>query len=417
MKVAIINTYYKQGGAAIAALRLQQALNENGIDATLINKIGGNGEKQTSVYNGFTGLIKSFCHFVKERLYFLPHEKDKSIRWNFSPANTGSSIIHLPEVLNSDILHIHWTNHGFLSIEQLNELLLLNKPVVFTLHDMWLFTGGCHHSRGCNHFTNHCGQCHFMKNPGDNDLSYKIHHLKQKYFSEKIFTVITPSHWLAKEALKSSLLKNKEVNVIPNAIDTSFFFPEDKATIRIQKKVSPDEKVILFIAANAGSYFKGVSFLIDGLNALQKKRPDEKWKLVVAGRVKDEAIYHQLKIPYELIGSIADPNDMRKLYSAADVFVLPSLEENLPNTIIESMACGTPAVAFDIGGVKDIIDHKKNGYVASYKDANDLAAGIEWVFSNGFSLSTDARKKIVECFSKEAVIPQVIKVYQTLPGR
>lgn len=417
MNICLINTSYLQGGAAIACLRLKNALQD--VNVSLLNKYNDVVEQNVdSVYKGRVGKWMSFFHFVKERLFFLPYEKEKSIRFNFSPANTGVDISNHPYLRNADVLHLHWINAGFLSLKNLQQLEKLNKPIVWTLHDMWAFTGGCHHSRGCLHYESSCGNCPFLKKPKANDLSNKIHEEKERIYAGLNMSVVTPSNWLASCAKQSSLFKNRRIEVIPNPIDTSIYKPTEKKAARLQLHLKEEKIYLAFIAANVSTPFKGVNFLRDALRLLNEKHgvSKDQLELLVIGKVKDDA-YDDFVYPVHLAGVIRDEQQMVNYYNAADVFVLPSLEENLPNTIMEAMACGTPAVAFDTGGIPDLIDDGKNGLLARYKSAEDMAAKIYSLISNKELLgemSNEAVKKVKNHYSKEIIAEKYINLYRSL---
>jgi glycosyltransferase involved in cell wall biosynthesis len=272
---------------------------------------------------------------------------------------------------------------------------------------MWWITGGCHHSRGCNNFKNECGNCHFLISPSANDCSHLHFKTKLGMISSSRPTVITPSHWLAKTVAESAIGKYVDLTVIPNGIDLQIYKPQ---TVNINLELDSQKRIILFIAANASSPYKGVHYLIDAINAM----PDENLHLVVIGTVKDPKIFNRLKISYTLKGKISNKELLIAYYNRADVFMLPSLEENLPNTIIEAMACGTPALAFDTGGVSEIIDHCINGYVARYKDTADLTVGLKFILTADKSgLSAAAVSKIKSSFANDVVAQKLAELYLT----
>lgn len=419
MQICLINTHYRQGGAAIACLRLKKALLKKNIKARLLNKYNEVHEQDTdSIYSSTIGKWKSFYHFVKERLFFLPYEKDKTIRYNFSPANAGVNITNHPFVKEADILHLHWINAGFLSLKNLNQLQSLGKPIVWTLHDMWPFTGGCHHSRGCLHYEKSCGNCPFLKKPSDEDLSHQIHKEKQEIFSKLNLTVVTPSHWLATCAKQSSLLGNRRIEVIPNPIDTSIYKPADKKTERSRLGLNENKIYLAFIAANVSTAFKGVNFLRDALRLLYERYhvSKEQIELLVIGKMKDD-VYKDFFYPVHLTGVINSEQRLVSYYNAADIFVLPSLEENLPNTIMEAMACGTPAVAFNTGGVSDLIEDGKNGFVAQYKSSKDFADKLYKLIADKELLKEMSRQavdKVGQSYTEEIIVEKYIGLYRAI---
>ena len=414
------------GGAAIACLRLLKTLNQTeGIDATLLVQ-----EKKRDNSNvkaiAKTWLQKklAFGRFIQERLFFKFQEKNKEIRFAFSPANSGIDISEHPLVQEADIIHLHWINFGFLSIKSLEKLFALNKPIVWTLHDMWAFTGGCHHSGDCENFRNSCGNCiQYLKNPSPTDLSNQVWERKNAIFSptpalpnREGVSFIACSQWLAKRAKNSSLLKDFTVKAIPNPLDTSLFSPQNKADARKKLGLPTDKRLILFVAAKVSVIWKGFSYFQESLEILKTQNPNnQEIELVVLGESDTDTIQ---KLPFKAhaLGRISDVNQIVSVYSAADVFVTSSIQENLPNTIMEAMACGTPAVGFEVGGIPEMIESYKNGFLAKYKSAESLAEGMKWVLfeANHAELSNNARQKVLNNYSERVVLEQYLEVYRSL---
>ena len=417
INISLINTYYRQGGASIACTRLWQALNESGVHTDLLNLFSEEGVNHTSFLSGRSGKLISKYHFIKERLYFLRYERDSVSRWNFSPANTGVDVSDYPPVRFASVLHLHWINHGFLSLKSLKKLSELNKPIVWTLHDMWLFTGGCHHSRGCENYLVACGNCQFLKRPYPDDLSSEIFYEKQKLLSKMKLHVVTPSKWLAERASASGLLKDKKISVIPNPLDINLYKPSEKKLAKKSLGLSEDSKVILFMAANVSSEYKGVTYLEQALRLLKQQNKDlsENIVLLVVGRVKND-VFKNYPVKIICTGAVNDEQRIISYFNASDLFLLPSLEENLPNTIMEAMACGTPSVAFRTGGIPDLIDHMENGYLAEFRSAEDIKNGISTILSDSElskKMQINARKKVEENYSYRIVAAKYKEIYES----
>ena len=226
------------------------------------------------------------------------------------------------------------------------------------------------------------------------------------------------SQWLAGKAKTSALIKNHRVVSISNPIDIQKFkLFSDRGSCRRQLGLPGHKQLMLFGAANVTDKRKGIYYLIDALNRLLVADPRfaEKMGIVVLGEAKAEFI-SLVKIPVYPLGYVSDVSKIVILYNAIDVFVTSSLEENLPNTIMEAMACGVPCVGFHIGGIPEMIDHKENGYLAVYKDADDLATGIDWVLNKADrdELSRNARRKVEENYSEAIVAKQYIQLYRSL---
>lgn len=415
MKVVLINKTDVGGGAAVAANRLKEALRQEGVDASmLVQDAKQPGDGVVAVGDGFMHRQKAFYRFVMERLLFLPHEKNALERFAFSPANTGIDISHHPLVLEADIIHLHWVNQGFLSLESLQKLFSLGKPVVWTLHDMWSFTGGCHYSGSCLEFLEHCAYCPFLKKPGKNDLSARLFKQKKELYKHVSMHVVTCSKWLKSLSNESTLLRSKIFHQIPNPIDTNFYQPRDKKQCREKLGLPRDKKLVLFGAANVEDTRKGMRYLLEALDILKESFPlfRDNVELLVFGKMpKGKAKTFPFKT--HSFKFVSDHNVLVDLYNAADIFVLPSLQDNLPNTVMESMACGTPVVGFRIGGVPEMIDHEESGFLAEVRNALSLATGMhETLFLSDFEqMGAAARAKVVKCYSQKVVAQRYLTVY------
>lgn len=417
MKVVLINTSDSGGGAAIACKRLMEALTLEGIDVRMLvmtkkSQIVQIQAFKKSKYNKYASLFR----FMYERLSFVFHEKDKSVRFAFSPANIGVDISNHPWIKEADIVHIHWINGGFLSLRSLNKLLEKKKNHVFTFHDMWLFTGGCHYAGDCINYETQCHHCQFLKRPSENDLSSKVWNKKASLFKEKKLNIVCCSEWLAKTARKSSLLQNANIQNIPNPISLIEFKPKDKTETREKLQIPTKDFVLLFGAANINDKRKGFVYLLDALKILKEKN-QIKTKLTIAvfGKAKD---FDPNQIPFPVInlGQISSLEKMAEVYAMADLFILPSLEDNLPNTVMESLACGTPVVAFNIGGIPEMVEHKKTGIIVDKISAETLANGILKAIQSPDieKWSSNARHKVEEEYNQQAVAQKYIKVYNNI---
>ena len=390
MKVVLVNTK-TPGGALVACKRLYDALKKQGIEVSLV-------EIKASKWNFFW---ERFCiwvanHFSRKNLFAV------------SIANTGTDISKLPEIQAADIIHLHWINQGGVSLNTIAQLQALGKPIVWTMHDMWPFTGICHHAYECTRYHERCGLCHLLNKPSTKDISYKTLQIKKNLYSSYIHYVAVSS-WLQEKAVSSPLVKN--VITIPNTLDTSVFSFQDKREARCFYNLPADKKIIIMGASKLNDPIKGFQFLREALAYL--KTP-EKICLCVFGNIKNEPQFLDgLPVQVVWINRSFTPNDLAKLYAAADVTVVSSLYETFGQTLSESLACGTPVVSFDNSGQTDIVVHKKNGYLAKWKDAYDLARGIDFVLSNSFDVK-ELRNEAVSKYSESVVANQYIALYQSL---
>jgi glycosyltransferase involved in cell wall biosynthesis len=357
---------------------------------------------------------------LAERLPFIWfHAENKSLRFAFSTANTGTDISQRPEIKDADIINLHWTNFGFLSVDDIALLLETGKPVVWTLHDMWAFTGGCHYAGDCDHFKNQCGDCWMLRDPAESDLSHRgwLNKLAM-YKHARNLTFVTCSRWLAEVARTNSLIKDFRIEAIPNPIDTEVFSPKEKAALRGKWNIGQSAKVILFGAANILDRRKGFGYLLAALQKLKESNEAQHIVVVIFGKNKSFDIS---EIPFKThqLNIITSEADMAEVYNLADVFVNPTIEDNLPNTVMESLSCGVPVVAFNTGGVPDMVDHRENGYLAEYKSPDDLAQGIGFVLHSGnyAELSEKARKKVLQNFTGDIVASKYTDLYHSLLKR
>ena len=421
MNITLISTSENKGGAAVACSRLLQALKQYGIPAKmLVQEKKSNDSDVISTTHSKVKHYYNFIRFAWERLVFALWEKSRDVRFAFSLANTGEDISKMTIIQNSDILHLHWINQGFLSLLSIRKLLNLKKPLVWTLHDMWLFTGGCHYAGDCNNFETECHNCPFLKKPGFNDLAYKIFQAKLHLFQQidlETITFVACSQWLAERAKKSRLLKRFNIISIPNPIDSIAFYPVDKMAARIKAGLPKDKKLILFGAGNIFDKRKGIDYLHQALNSISTQHPELalQIELVVFGKSK-QPLDNLFPMKIHNYGVLHGENLLLNLYNSCDAFILPSLEDNLPNTIMESMACGTPVAAFRTGGIPEMIEHLKNGFLADIRSVSSLVEGIIYLlFSDSAkNLRMNARAKTKIEYAPQIIASQYEKVYNRL---
>jgi glycosyltransferase involved in cell wall biosynthesis len=326
----------------------------------------------------------------------------------FSTGITGYPVHKHPQVAAADIINLHWVNSGFVS---LSDLIKINKPIVWTLRDMWPMTGICHYALDCHRYKNQCGRCPQLHSHLEYDLSRIIMRRKIKALSKIEVTAVGISRWISECARESAPFRNKRIEVIHNAIDTHGFQPIDKVTARMIFGI-PNKKCILIGAHNVTSYYKGIKEFFDALRLLSNKK---KYHVIVFGQQNND-VMAKADIEYTSLGFLHDMPSLRLAYSAADVFVAPSRAEAFGKTLAEAMACGTPVVAFDATGPKDIVDHQLNGYLAKPFDTEDLAHGIEWVISHPQPelLAKEARDKSMRAFAPNVIARKYLDLYTTI---
>lgn len=416
MKVLIVNTSEKTGGAAVAASRLMEALNNYGVKAKMLVT-----EKETD-HLTVIGLPQTpwlRWHFLWERLviWFHCHASRKHL-FEIDIANTGTDITKMHEFWEADVIHLHWINQGMLSLKVLRKILLSGKPVVWTMHDMWPATAICHYTRGCDHYQTECCHCHLLPGNGsDKDLASSIWKEKKDVLGSREVAFVACSQWLRNEAAKSALIQKQHIIDIPNAIDTHTFQPIDKKKAREEEGLPTDKRLILFVSQRVTDERKGMRYFVEAVNKLADTYPAMKGTTGVAilgGHA--EEIESMLKLPVYPLGYVNNEQRIVHIYNTADVFVLPSLEDNLPNTLMEAMACGVPCVGFNVGGIPEMIDHQQNGFVAKERDADELAKGIHWVLEEGNyeQLQQQCLHKVKTCYSQQHVAHRYIELYEQL---
>lgn len=413
MRVLIVNTSDKVGGAALASYRLMEALNNNGVKAKMLvcdKKSAG------ITVVGISNKILRKWYFLWERwCIFCRLHFSKEHLWEIDTASVGFDITSLPEFQEADIIHLTWINHGMLSLTSIKKILKSGKPVVWTMHDLWNATGLCHYSRECDKFTSHCNNCVLLPNGGgDNDLSSVVFDKKKKLYSLGNIYFVTCSKWLRGEAEKSGLFIGQRITDIPNPIDTRIFHPTDKREARLSAGLPLDRKLILFVSQNVKVERKGIKYLVEAINTLVANDPDAKntMGIAVLGGHSAEVI-DMLSLPSYPLGYVSDEKKIVDIYNSVDVFVTPSLEDNLPNTIMEAMSCGVPCFGFSIGGIPEMIDHKENGYVAEFKNAVDISKGIRWVLEEAdySALKDNCVHKVAKSYSQNSVSMKYIDIY------
>ena len=416
MKVLIVNTSEKTGGAAVAAHRLMEALTIFGVKAKMLVR-----EKETGQI-AVAALPQSPLlrwYFLWERLIiFFFCRGSRQHLFEIDIANAGTDITQLPEFREADVIHLHWINQGMLSLKNIRKILDSGKPVVWTMHDIWPATAICHYTRGCQHYLTDCRNCHLLPGNGSgNDLAARIWKKKVRMLRDRKITYVTCSRWLREEASKSALLAGQTIVNIPNPIDTNIFKPVDKKKARKAEGLPVDKRLILFVSQRVTDKRKGMEYFVQAINQLAERYPEmrETTGVAILGGHAEE-IANQLLLPTYPLGYVNQEQRIVRIYNTADVFVLPSMEDNLPNTLMEAMACGVPCVGFHVGGIPEMIDHRVNGYVAALRDADDLAQGIRWVLEEADypTLSRQCIHKVMTSYSQQRVATKYIEVYEQL---
>ncbi|MEC7500488.1 MAG: glycosyltransferase family 4 protein [Planctomycetota bacterium] len=417
MRVIQFNTT-TSGGAAVAARRLHDALVKNGISSQFCY-LGPkrNSKPKDASYQNVNSQWKNNRSL---RTWLIKRLQKIGLNRALKGRDPGLELFSSPRVypatlfgdlgLETDIIHLHWIaklidyKSFFASIPD-------DLPVVWTLHDMNPFTGGCHYAGQCTQFEKECSQCPQLGTPGQQDLSWNFFHEKNEAIKNKNIHIVTPSHWLESVARRSAILGNaKSFRTIPYGLDTAVFRPYEKKEARAQLGIRSDKVIVGFGAESLTNYRKGFQHLGQAFTKLSTKHN-------IAALAFGSGDLRDFDLEVISTGFVSDPHQQALIYSAADLFVMPSLEDNLPQTGIEAMACGTPVVAFDAGGVSDYVKHEETGLLAITGNTADLATQIDWLVTHHKERSMMGKK--ARAFASDYFDPQkqaakYVALYQQL---
>lgn len=402
---------HENTGAGRAAMRLHEGLIQLGQQSSVLT--GRKTSSLKSVYQlGFTDSTLKETQFILVNKFLNPKLNKKTSV--FSINVTPSQVIKKIRTLNPDIINLHWVGWEFISIE---EVKALKVPIVWTLQDMWPFTGGCHYSEGCEQYTKSCGNCPQLNTNKQQDLSHWVWQRKARAWKNLNLAIAAPSHWIADCTQRSSLFKDVKIEVIPFCLNTQKYHPISQKSARKVLNLPNDKSLILFGAFRAtDDYRKGFHLLKAAIHELAVSGWATKVEFVVFGSPEPEnPLNLEFKVHY--LDHLNDDLSLALVYSAADVMVVPSLQESFGQTASESLACGTPVVAFNTTGLKDIIDHHINGYLAEPYQIEDLAHGIAWVLEDPERhqiLRKAARRKAEESFSLKLQAQRYVELYSRL---
>lgn len=401
MRVLLLNTFPKSGGAAVAANRLACALKNKGV-AVEFGSFYPDGQIKPSMASGWRNKLR----FILDRLAVKIRIADKSFLYRFSGDYVGLDITRTPQYHQADIVHLHWVNFGFMNSQMVAKI-AAEKPVFWTLHDMWAFTGGCHYALDCELYQSSCNQCMYLKN---SSWSAQIQVNKLKRWRNVQLNIIACSNWLADRARSSKVLQDHSIQAIGNTLDFDLYHKKDQLALRTKYKLKQDTYYVLCGAMDLKDERKGFDRLVRSLKLVAQS--DKPIELLTFGKTPDL----ELPIPITSFGQINNEEELVDIYNLADIFVLPSIQDNLPNTVMEAMACGLPVVTFSSGGVVDMVDHLKTGYIAENKNTEDLARGILHFAEVALrkEASMLARELIVSRFNPDVIASKYLEAYQSI---
>lgn len=399
MKIVHLNTSINESSAPY---KLHKALILAGIDSKLLVL------NESKKLEGTKKVNKSVGYRIMRRLMSIWRNRvssvyDKQEYMPFTVLPYGMNISRHRDIQTADVIWLHWVCGDFMSPASVQKLLKLGKPVLWTCHDNYPFTGGCHVRMGCCRYETGCGCCPQLHSDNTTDITNKLIKQKIKKLQKGNLYLISPSSWMDNNVSRSIVFKGHRHFILPNAVDTEVFRPQDKCASRKKWSIKGDRCVILIgIKANEKIPYNGTEYLAKTLDKLYEMRHNI--QLVAFGaeqiNIKGDFLIHN-------VGYVKGAEQLATLYSAADIYLVTSLEDSFNQTAAECMACGTPVVAFNNGGIADIIDHDVNGYLAKYKDSDDLYRGITEAMERLESWGDNAVKKVQDKFSYRAVSGQL----------
>ncbi|MEM6253279.1 MAG: glycosyltransferase family 4 protein [Cyanobacteria bacterium P01_D01_bin.156] len=409
MKVLHLSTSDLDGGAARAAFRLHQGLRCLNVDSQMLVRAKDSGHSAVIAEKSFRTQMGPRMNGVLVKRY-----KNRN-RGLFSPQWFPDKLAPRVRALAPDVVTLHWICNGFLRIETLNQF---TQPVVWLAHDMWPFTGGCHYAQDCDRYTQSCGQCPQLKSQVKRDLSNKIWQRKANAWRDVDLTLVAPSHWFASLMAKSSLFQDRRIEVIPHGLDLEQYYPIEPTTARSVLRLPQDKQILLFGASSGvtNDPRKGFQFLQAALQELGRLGWSDRLEVVIFG-IKEPDNPPELGLPTRYLGRFRDELSLVLTYSAADVMVVPSMQESFGQTASEALACATPVVAFNATGLKDIVDHQQTGYLANPYEVEDLLNGILWVLENPErqrQLSHQSREHAEKSLSLALQATRYEKLYEEL---
>lgn len=417
MKIVLINKSDSTGGAAIVSYRLMEALRKEGVDARML--VVEKRQESDDVMLAASPLAMKIA-FLAERLHiFCVNGFDRKNLFKVDIASDGVNLSKHPWVEQADAIILNWVNQGMLSLKGIKQLCCLGKPVIWTMHDMWCFTGICHHSGTCVNYRTYCRNCKFLgKKAHDHDISNKVFKKKRSLYPGSGIHFVAVSNWLRNQAVTSALFRESQVSVIPNP------FPLEDDKDKYSEKKRENKRVVLFGAARLDDPIKGFPILIATTSWLRKNYPEEaeRVELILFGDIRDSSLLEKIEVTYRYLGRIEGHENLRRIYEEGDVILSTSLYETLPGTLVEGQAYGCIPVSFGRGGQRDIVEHLSTGYIANFneedgmsektlmKNASAIGEGLLWAFQQDDKIYDRMRASVESKFSYSVVAKSYLDI-------
>jgi glycosyltransferase involved in cell wall biosynthesis len=419
VRITHLSTYDLSGGAGRSAYRLHKSLRSLGHESRLLVYEKQSADASTvqfvPLFDAKTRLRRGFRRRFIERTQGALESRPVGSSY-FTDDRTQYGGDMLSQALPTDVLHLHWIAR-FIGYTDFFRRLPAGLPLVWTLHDMNPFTGGCHHAADCRSFQERCGRCPQLSSSNPSDFSSAIWKRKRRSYARlnpNHIRVVTPSRWLAEEARRSSLMGSFQIGVIPYGVDTESFQPQERGRVRELLGISQSARVLLFAAPWLEDKYKGAPILLEALGSL-KTIPDLRLLTIGHGEIS-----RNCPIPVISLGPITDEGRLSSAYSAADLCILPTLQDNFPNTALEALACGLPVVGSMIGGVPEIVREGHTGTLVERGNARALASAIDRLLRQPDfcrEMSANCRRVAIEEYGLEIQARRYVELYDSLLSR
>jgi glycosyltransferase involved in cell wall biosynthesis len=396
-------TFSSRGGAGSVAKQLHEGQLNEGLPSRLLTLTDSN----------IQSLVAKNPMLVGEALFDFFCVRKTTESQLFSLYRNGNNRRILESVQKSDVIaHLHWTP-GVLSLETIGRLARSGRGCVWTLHDMWPFTGGCHHAGDCRGFITGCENCPQVRKAFNTKVTQAFREKSRIFGVDSSAILVSPSKWLAKQAAESQMLKDSKIYTIPNPVDCGLFSPGDKRSARDVFEISNDTFVIGCSAANLKDPMKNIKAIIDGVAILQSQFPSKEIQILAVGDGRLES----RNVKVQTTGLIRTPDRMVEAYRAMDVFVSMSLSENLPMTLVEAAAVGVPVVCLNIGGMPEIVIDGDSGRVLdSTDDLLNVLTELLSSVSERQRMARNARTLALSQFDLPKVLKKYAEVYSVAKG-
>ncbi|HSF55796.1 MAG TPA: glycosyltransferase [Algoriphagus sp.] len=377
----VLHIQFSMKSAGTAAWRLHEAFSEQEGFSSEVLSLHQDDSERPGLYN--LPKLARYTANLNNRLHKYVIKYDQRKYALFSYPILGTDISNHECVKRADVIYVHWVQMGFMTLGGFEKLIKTGKKIIFFMHDMWYVTGGCHNSFGCNGYQVDCSNCPILET--NKNIPSKQLALKKEIFNHENVSFVSPSRWLMDCAKKSISTKDRAIYYIPNYFKSKHFVPQDKAQAKLKLGINPEIKIIAFGAVTLFSAFKGFEYLEKALRHLPTIFDSKDIQILIFGSGTEDEMNNRFPYKFKFLGYLNSEEQLALAYGASDVFVIPSVADNQPTMVVESLACGIPVVGFETGGIPDMIQHKSNGYLAKSKDYIDLAEGIKYCLQENLS--------------------------------